>query len=89
MTDMNKINFEALESVTGGKDVQGKHPLVPYATLRKAPGLDAPIKGKLVIGDWVVTTGRKVKKDGYVWYEVYVLGAEDFGGWISGSLIGF
>jgi hypothetical protein len=30
-----------------------------------------------------------VKKDGYVWYEVYVLGCEDFGGWISGSLIGF
>ena len=27
MTDMNKINFEALESVTGGKDVQVKNPL--------------------------------------------------------------
>ena len=40
-------------------------------------------------GDWVGTTGRKVTKDGYVWYEVYVLGAEDFGGWIAGSLIGF
>ena len=26
MTDMNKINFEALESVTGGKDVQVKNP---------------------------------------------------------------
>jgi hypothetical protein len=30
-----------------------------------------------------------VTKDGYTWYEVYVIGAEDFGGWISGSLIGF
>ena len=69
MTDMNKINFEALESVTGGKDVQVKNPSVPYANLRKA--------------------GRKVTKDGYTWYEVYVIGAEDFGGWISGSLIGF
>ena len=86
MTDMNKINFEALESVTGGKDVQVKNPSVPYANLRK---LDAPIKCKLDNGDWVCTTGRKVTKDGYTWYEVYVIGAEDFGGWISGSLIGF
>ena len=39
MTDMNKINFEALESVTGGKDVQVKNPTVPYANLRKAPAL--------------------------------------------------
>ena len=38
---------------------------------------------------WVCTTGEKVTKDGYVWYKVYVIGAEDFGGWISGSLIGF
>ena len=51
MTDMNKINFEALESVTGGKDVQVKNPSVPYANLRKAPGLDAPIKCKLDNGD--------------------------------------
>ena len=47
------------------------------------------IKCKLDNGDWVCTTGRKVTKDGYTWYEVYVIGAEDFGGWISGSLIGF
>ena len=89
MTEMNKINFEELENVAGGKDVQVKNPSVPYANLRKAPGLDAPIKCKLDNGDWVGTTGRKVKKDGDVWYEVYVLGCEDLFGWISGSLIGF
>ena len=89
MTEMKKINFEELENVAGGKDVQVHNSSVPYANLRKAPGLDAPIKCKLDNGDWVGTTGRKVKKDGYVWYEVYVLGCEDFGGWISGSLIGF
>ena len=89
MTEMNKISVEELESVAGGKDVQVNNPSVPYAYLRKAPGLDAPIKCKLDNGDWVGTTGRTVKKDGYVWYEVYVLGCEDFGGWISGSLIGF
>ena len=89
MTEMNKINVEALESVAGGKDVKVYNPSVPYANLRTKPGLDAPIKCKLDNGDWVGTTGRTVKKDGYVWYEVYVLGCEDFGGWISGSLIGF
>ena len=89
MTEMNKINVEALENVAGGKDVKVYNPSVPYANLRKAPGLDTPIKCKLDNGDWVGTTGRTVKKDGYVWYEVYVLGCEDFGGWISGSLIGF
>ena len=83
------INFEALKNVTSGKDVQVKNLSVPYANLRKAPGLDAPIKCKLDNGDWVCTTGRKVTKDGYTWYESYVIGAEDFGGWISGSLIGF
>ena len=90
MTDMNKINFEALENVAGGYELHTVHnDAVGYANIRKDPGLDAPIKCKLDNGDWVGTTGRKMKKDGYVWYEVYVLGAEDFGGWISGSLIGF
>ena len=86
---MNKINEAALENVTGGKDVQVNNPSVPYANLRKAPGLNAPIKCRLDNGDWVGTTGTKVNKDGYTWYEVYVIGSEDFGGWIAGSLIGF
>ena len=89
MSEMNKINVDALENVAGGKDVQVNNPSVPYANLRTKPGLDAPIKCKLDNGDWVGTTGRKVTKDGYTWYEIYVIGAEDFGGWISGSLIGF
>ena len=39
-------------------------------------------------GTQVYTTGRKVKKDGYVWYEIMLAGAYDTG-WIAGSLIGF
>ena len=53
MTEMNKINFEELENVAGGKDVQVHNSSVPYANLRKAPGFDAPIKCKLDNGDWV------------------------------------
>ena len=35
MTEMNKINVEALESVAGGKDVKVYNPSVPYANLRQ------------------------------------------------------
>lgn len=90
MSDMmNKINDEALENVTGGKDVQVQNHEASYSNLRTAPGLNTKVKLKLQNGDWVCTTGRKQKKDGYVWYEVYVVGAEDCGGWIAGSLIGY
>ena len=89
MSEMKKVNADALENVVGGKDVQVNNPSVPYANLRTAPGLDSGIKCRLDNGDWVGTTGRKVEKDGYVWYEVYVLGCEDYGGWIAGSLIGY
>ena len=89
MTDMNKINVEELENVAGGKDVRVNNPSVGYANLRDKPGLNSKVICKLDNGDWVGTTGRKEKKDGYVWYEVYVIGSEDFGGWIAGSLIGF
>ena len=85
----NMINDEALVNVVGGKDVQLKNKAASYANLRKAPGLKSDVKAKLDNGEWVCTTGNTEKKDGYVWYEVYVIGSEDFGGWIAGSLIGF
>ena len=56
MSEMNKINVDALENVAGGKNVQVNNPSVPYANLRTKPGLDAPIKCKLDNGDWVCTT---------------------------------
>ena len=90
MSDMMKrIDDETLDNVTGGKDVQVQNHEASYANLRTAPGLSSSIRLTLRNGDWVCTTGRKVKKDGYTWYEVYVIGAEDCGGWIAGSLIGY
>ena len=87
---MNKINEQALENVTGGKfEVKTVHnDAVNYANLRKAPGLDAPIYWKINNGEQVTITGNKVKKDGYIWYEIMLAGAYDTG-WIAGSLIGF
>ena len=89
MTDMNKINVEALENVAGGYE---KHTVdndaVSYANIRKAPGLDSKVFFTIKNGEQVITTGKKVKKDGYVWYEIMLAGAYDTG-WIAGSLIGF
>jgi len=89
MTDMNKINFEALENVAGGYEKHTVHnDAVSYANIRKAPGLDSKVFFTIKNGEQVITTGKKVKKDGYVWYEIMLAGAYDTG-WIAGSLIGF
>ena len=89
MTDMNKINVEALENVAGGYEKHTVHnDAVPYANIRKAPGLDSKVFFTIKNGEQVLTTGKKVKKDGYVWYEIMLAGAYDTG-WIAGSLIGY
>ena len=89
MTDMNKVNFEALENVAGGYERHTVHnDAVSYANIRKAPGLDSKVFFTIKNGEQVLTTGKKVKKDGYVWYEIMLAGAYDTG-WIAGSLIGF
>ena len=89
MTDMNKINVEALENVAGGYERHTVHnDAVSYANIRKAPGLDSKVFFTIKNGEQVTTTGKKVKKDGYVWYEIMLAGAYDTG-WIAGSLIGF
>ena len=89
MTDMNKINFEALENVAGGYEKHTVHnDAVSYANIRKEPGLNSKVFFTIKNGEQVLTTGKKVKKDGYVWYEIMLAGAYDTG-WIAGSLIGF
>ena len=89
MTDMNKINVEALENVAGGYEKHTVHnDAVSYANIRKAPGLDSKVFFTIKNGEQVITTGKKVKKDGYVWYEIMLAGAYDTG-WIAGSLIGY
>ena len=85
----NMINEEALEQVVGGREVQVYNNAASYTNLRTAPGLSSDVKLKLRNGDWVCTTGGVITKDGYTWYQVYVLGAEDCGGWIAGSKIGY
>ena len=88
MTGMNKISFEALEEITGGKIVTVANDAVNYANVRHTPGLNGKVAAKVYNGTKLRTTGLKVTKDGYVWYEVTLLDGSD-NAWIAGSLIGF
>ena len=88
MTEMSKISFEALEEITGGKIVTVANDVVNYANIRHTPGLNGKIAAKVYNGTKLRTTGLKVKKDGYVWYEVTLIDGSD-NAWIAGSLIGF
>lgn len=88
MTEMNKISFEALEDITGGKIVTVANDAVNYANIRHTPGLNGKVAAKVYNGTKLRTTGLKVTKDGYVWYEVTLLDGSD-NAWIAGSLIGF
>jgi len=87
MTNM-KINDNILENVTGGATRTVHNDTVNYANCRTAPGLNSDTYFRIPNGTQVETTGRKVQKDGYVWYEIMLAGAYDTG-WIAGSLIGY
>ena len=89
MTEMNKINEQALESVTGGATRTVQNDAVNYANVRDEPGLNSNIIGKVMNGNTVETTGRHVWKDGYDWYEFKMGAAGHSTAWIAGSLIGF
>ena len=88
MTEMSKISFEALEEITGGKIVTVANDAVNYANIRHTPGLNGKVAAKVYNGTKLRTTGLKVKKDGYVWYEGTLIDGSD-NAWIAGSLIGF
>ncbi len=88
MTEMSKISFEALEEITGGKIVTVANDAVNYANIRHTPGLNGKIAAKVYNDTKLRTTGLKVEKDGYVWYEVTLIDGSD-NAWIAGSLIGF
>ena len=101
MTDMMNmaINDMELDNVTGGatrtvKNITGgatrtvKNNSLKYANIREGAGLKSKVITKLNNGTKVKTTGNKIKKDGYVWYEITLENGSD-NAWIAGSLIGY
>ena len=87
--NVNKINAEELEGVVGGVKRYVQNDSVGYANVRSKPGLDSKVLYKFPNGHDVYTTGKKVTKDGYTWYQIFCDEAPDGFGWISGSLIGY
>ena len=88
MTDIKKINDEALENVVGGKKVTVHNDTVDYANIRSGAGLITKVLFTVKNGTELETTGNTITRDGYTWYEVNLAGAYDYG-WIAGSLIGY
>ena len=90
MTDMMNmaINDAALDDVTGGVTRTVKNTAVNYANVREGAGLKSKVVAKINNGTKVKTTGNKIKKDGYVWYEITLENGSD-NAWIAGSLIGY
>jgi len=88
MADIKKINDAALNDVVGGKRVVVHNDSVNYANVRVTPGLNTEVLFTVKNGTELYTTGNKITRDGYTWYEVNLAGAYDYG-WIAGSLIGY
>ena len=82
MTEMNKLNAEALEQVTGGKLRKISNSTVSYANVRTGPGTKYRIAYTLRNGEYVDTV-RKVfsEEDGYDWTQI------DDGCWIASHLL--
>ena len=90
MTDMMNmaINDMELDNVTGGATRTVKNNSLKYVNIREGAGLKSKVITKLNNGTKVKTTGNKIKKDGYVWYEITLKNGSD-NAWIAGSLIGY
>ena len=83
MADMNKINEESLENVSGGARRTVHNDAVGYALVRSGPGKSYGEEYRVYNGETVYTTGSVRYADGYDWYEL------TDGNWIAGSLIGY
>lgn len=88
MSEINKISFEELESISGGAIRAVDNPSAGYANIRYEPGMSGEIIARVDNGTLLKTTNKTVTKDGYVWYQVTLATGSDYG-WISGSLIGY
>ena len=61
-----------LEQVVGGKKnvVHNPHRGYNYVNCRKKPGVHQPVYFTIPNGEEVFPTGKKVRKDGFDWYEI-------------------
>ena len=81
MNEMQELNLEAMEGVSGGKSTSQKIKATGDLNVRKGPGLDYAILGSIKKGSTLEFLGE-VKKDnrGVYWGKVRYSGKT---GWVS------
>jgi len=84
MSEIKKLDEQSLENVVGGarKIVQNNIPGYDYANLRAEP--NGKEIGKIYNGEYVYTTGRRVKRGDYTWLEIDFAGGH---GWVAENLL--
>ena len=85
MTEINKINVEALENVIGGVKRTVDTGTSQNAAVRENPGLNSRQIGSLPNGTKVNATGVFKKADGRNWAKI----DSPVKGWIKASIIGY
>lgn len=86
MSDMNQIRDENLDNVVGGKIRVINNRDASYANIRSNAGLGSSVLFTMKNGEKVDTTGNRIHRDGFDWYEIYLDGGRY--GWIAGHFIG-
>jgi len=83
MSDINKINEEALDNVVGGKRMIVENPNVDYVNVRRGPGTFYGVAFTLDNGTVVNVVAKKYsEEDGYNWSQL------DSGYWVASHLLG-
>ena len=85
--NINKLNAEALEEVSGGKIRTIYNDSASYVNIRNQAGLQSDVLFRMNNGQKVDTTGNKINRDGYTWYEINLDNGKY--GWIAGHFIGY
>ena len=88
MSEMNKLNLDALANVVGGEHATVSNDSVSYVNCRVAPSMNAEILFTIPNGTDLSLTGNRVNRDGYTWCEVRLAGGYDYG-WVCEHLLVF
>ena len=81
-----KLNAEALAEVAGGEERTISNSPSGFAYIRIEPDIHSRIIAKAYNGQKVSTTGVTEERDGYIWYQINLIGNYS-SGWIMGQLI--
>lgn len=85
MSDVNKINDQQLEDVTGGRIRVIRNSDAGYANIRSGAGMDYEVLLTLNNGREVDTTGKVKYADGFDWCQIY-LDNGDYG-WVAAHFL--